>query len=118
MNLILNFFTFITVSSGLVFIYYGLFCLLSEGMQEEFERFKLSRFRKLVGLLELLGGIGSFVGLIYNPILILSSAGLIVLMLLGTFTRVKVKDSLILQLPAIFLMIINTYIFYIALQIG
>ncbi len=96
--------------SGLSFIYYGSLILLSDHMKREFTRYKMTRFRTLTGILELLGGVGLLVGLSYNPILLLSSAGLATLMFLGTIVRIKVKDRSIEIVPAFVLMIINFYI--------
>lgn len=96
--------------SGLTFILYGLLCLMTSHMKAEFQRYGLSNFRQLTGALELLGGIGLLSGLIYTPLLIFSSAGLSLLMLLGTIIRIKVKDRPFEILPAFSLMLINAYI--------
>jgi uncharacterized membrane protein YphA (DoxX/SURF4 family) len=109
--------TIILVSlSGVIFFSYGTSCLINSGMKEEFQRFGLTRFRRLVGLLELLGGLGSMLGLIYPYLLILSSAGLSVLMLMGVVVRIRLKDPLIQISPAILLMLLNGYIFYFSLS--
>ena len=84
-------------------------------MQEEFIRFKLQGYIRIVGTLEILGGFGLIVGLQFNFILIISSMGLTLLMLLGVITRIRVKDSLLVSFPAIFFMIINFYILYLSL---
>lgn len=44
--------------SILLFLYYGLRVLVSNAMVTEFERFGLSRYRKLIGGLEVLGSVG------------------------------------------------------------
>jgi hypothetical protein len=105
-----------TLLSGLAFIWYGSSCLFTGAMAKEFKRYDLDAFRKIVGYLELLGGIGSLIGLTYNPLLILSSAGLTLLMLLGVIVRIKSKDALVLTLPALTLMLINAYILLIAIE--
>lgn len=101
--------------SGLIFIIYGLLCLLTNHMLEEFSRYGLSGYRRLVGYLELLGGFGLFVGLYYSPLLIISSAGLALLMFLGVMTRIRVKDPFIQITPALVLMFVNGYITYLTL---
>lgn len=83
-------------------------------MREEFDRFRLSRYATLTGTLELMGGIGLLVGLKFNIILLLSSGGLALLMLLGFGVRLKMKDRFWLTFPSLFFMIINSYIFLIA----
>ncbi len=98
------------VVSALTFISYGVLCLLTDHMKEEFKRYGFSKFRTLTGWLELLGGIGLLVGLQYRPILILSSGGLATLMLMGSITRIKIRDSIVQTLPALSLMVINAYI--------
>lgn len=84
-------------------------------MQAEFKRFRLGKFTKLVGVLELLGGLGLFIGLKNRPILLISSGGLAALMCLGVLVRMKVRDGLWLALPAIFFGGLNTLIFFNAL---
>ncbi len=83
-------------------------------MKTEFERFKLKKFGVFVIILEILGAFGLLVGLYFTPILLLSAGGLAVLMLLGLVTRIKSKDSFLVSLPAIFYMILNSYIYYLA----
>lgn len=83
-------------------------------MRKEFERFRLSNYATLTGTLELMGGIGLLVGLKFNIILLLSSGGLALLMLLGFGVRLKMKDGFWLTFPSLFFMIINSYIFLIA----
>jgi uncharacterized membrane protein YphA (DoxX/SURF4 family) len=99
-----------TVVSIVLFLYYGLACLLANGMQDEFERYGLSRFRRLIGSLELLGAIGLLVGYVLPLIQLLSAFGLAVLMLMGVATRVRVRDSVLATLPATVLMVMNAVI--------
>lgn len=81
-------------------------------MRVEFERYGLARFRALTGVLELLGGLGLLVGLYSLPILLFSSAGLALLMLAGTAVRIKIRDSFLSMLPAVFYMLLNFFIFW------
>jgi hypothetical protein len=101
--------TAIVVSAGL-FLSYGLLCLFSDGMRAEFERFGLARYRRLTGSLEVLGGVGLLVGFLVPVILVVSSTGLVLLMLLGVFARVRVRDPLLEILPAAALMAVNLFI--------
>lgn len=87
-------------------------------MREEFERFGLSKFATLVGLLELLGGVGLIVGLKVHIILLLASGGLTFLMLLGFGVRLKMKDGFWLSFPSVFFMVVNMYIFLFAFNLG
>ncbi len=96
--------------SAVLFLVYGSLCLFSGGMEEEFERYGLSRFRRLTGGLELIGGVGLLVGLFLPAVMIAASAGLAVLMLLGVIARVRVRDPLLEILPAGLLMVTNLVI--------
>ena len=97
--------------AGFAFIFYGTLCLTTNHMKTEFRRWKLERVRTLTGMLEVLGGAGLIVGFYFTPILIFASGGLAVLMLMGTIVRIKSKDRLVEILPALSLMLINSYIF-------
>lgn len=105
----------LVVFSGLCFVVYGFLCLWSKQMKLEFSRYKLSRFRSLVGALEFIGGAGLIVGLFFHPLILISSAGLSALMFLGVLTRLRIQDSLIQTLPAIFFFVLNILIFYLAI---
>ena len=103
--------TFITVFSGTAFIGYGFSIFFSGKMKKEFDRFKLQKYLSIVGILEILGGFGLLIGLYYAPLLIFSSLGLALLMLLGVITRIRIKDKLKALIPAAFFLLLNTYIF-------
>ncbi len=79
-------------------------------MKTEFKRFKLEKVGLLTVILQLMGALGLLVGLLYSPVLIISSGGLATLMLLGLFVRVKVRDGFLALLPALLLCLVNTYI--------
>ena len=81
-------------------------------MKSEFVRFQLQRFIYLVGSLEILGGLGLLIGIFFNPIMILSSLGLSVLMFFGVMTRIRLKDNFVLIVPAFFFLILNSYLFF------
>ena len=98
--------------SGSCFIFYGCLILMTNHMKLEFKRYGMSQFRLLTGVLELLGGVGLIVGLHYHPLYLLSSLGLGILMLLGSITRVRVKDRPVEIIPAFVLMVINLYLFF------
>lgn len=101
--------------SGVSFIIYGCLFFLSPQMRNEFKRFGLEKFATLTGTLELLGGVGVLVGLKFNFILLISSGGLALLMLLGFGVRLKIKDGLWLTMPSLFFMLLNLYVFLITI---
>lgn len=84
-------------------------------MKKEFKRFGLEKFGALTAILEILGAIGLLLGLSFHPLLLISSAGLTVLMFLGVLVRIKMKDSLLISTPAILFMLLNAFIFYLSL---
>lgn len=100
--------------SAVAFVSYGLMCLVSGGMAEEFRRYRLERFRKLVGALEVAGGLGLAIGYFVPWVTLPASAGLALLMLLGVLTRFRVGDPFVEALPALVLMVLNAWVFYYA----
>jgi uncharacterized membrane protein YphA (DoxX/SURF4 family) len=99
--------------SSISFAGYSISYFISHKMKSEFERFDLKDLGIFVIILEILGALGLLVGLFFKPFLLLSSAGLAILMLLGVLVRIKSKDSFLVSLPALFFMILNGYIFYL-----
>lgn len=85
-------------------------------MKQEFKRFNLEKLGLLTILLEFIGATGLLIGLKYNLILIVSSFGLALLMMLGLIVRIKLKDSIWISLPAAFFMVLNLYIFYMSIK--
>ncbi len=102
--------TALTLVSSLAFIFYGTYCLTSSAMEREFLRYGLVQLRVITGWLELLGGVGLIFGLWWMPGFLISSGGLSLLMLCGLFTRLRIGDPFHLWLPALLLMLINTYL--------
>ena len=97
--------------SSLSFFIYCISYFTSPHMKSEFKRFNLEKLGLLTIVLELIGAVGLLIGLLYNPILLISSGGLAVLMFLGTIVRIRLKDGLWVSLPALFYMCLNGYIF-------
>ena len=97
--------------SSLSFFGYGVSYFTSTHMKDEFKRFGLEKLGLLTIVLELLGAIGLIVGLKFNPILVIASLGLALLMLIGLIVRIRLKDNILISLPAFFYMSLNTYIF-------
>lgn len=113
----MNLLKVLTFISGFSFIGYGIAYFYTSKMKSEFKRFGLEKYGSLTAILELLGGVGLLVGLIFHPILLLSSSGLTLLMLLGLGVRIKVKDSLWISLPAVLFLLLNAFIVYLALEV-
>lgn len=101
--------------SSFSFILYGIAYFTSIKMKSEFKRFGLEKLGALVAVLELLGAFGLLVGMRLHPLLLVSAGGLAILMLLGVAVRIKMRDSLLISLPATFYMLLNAYIFFLSL---
>jgi hypothetical protein len=107
----------LAVFSGVSFVAYGLSCLQSSAMALEFERFGLTKFRVLTGVLEVCGGVGLLVGLRSALLLWMAATGLTMLMALGVGVRVRLRDSVWQTLPALALFIVNGYVAVSAWQL-
>lgn len=101
--------------SALSFIFFGYACLTSPFMVQEFERYKLGKYRELNGYLQLLGALALLAGYFYTPLALMGSLGLGVLMLLGFSVRLRLRDSLLKSLPAFFYMLLNVTLFILLL---
>ena len=103
--------------SSLSFLAYGISFFITPHMKNEFIRFGLGGLGVLIAILEIIGTIGLLVGLRINAILLISSGGLALLMFMGIIVRLKVKDSLWTSLPALFYLVLNSYIFAVSLNV-
>ncbi len=98
--------------SSNAFFFYGIECLVSKKMADEFIRFGIDKqIRLLTGYLQLAGSLGLAFGYFFLPDLVfIASAGLTLLMLFGFMVRIKIKDSLLQSLPSLVFACINVYI--------
>jgi uncharacterized membrane protein YphA (DoxX/SURF4 family) len=100
----------VIVLLALSFLFYGIACLRTEQMVDEFKRYGLPQFRELVGALEVAGGIGLVVGYFIPVIQILAAGGIALLMLMGCIVRIRTKDSFIQILPAFTFLILSVFV--------
>ncbi|MEP4077218.1 DoxX family protein [Haloferula sp.] len=98
------------VFCALSFLCYGTGCLVGDHMVREFKRYGLQRFRKLTGLLQILGAIGLLVGLLEPLIGAIAASGLAVLMLLGFGVRLKIRDGFLLSLPSLLYLAVSAWL--------
>jgi hypothetical protein len=91
------------------FASYGATCFFSEHLVAEFERYRLPKLRRLTGLLEISGALGLLAGFYYDPLRILSSACLALLMICAVLARIRIRDSVSAMLPAIILLILSIF---------
>ena len=107
----ISFINWLEIFSSLSFLFYGLLSFFSEKMKNEFKRWNISQFRIIVGIAQLLGGIGLIIGFFVPVFMFLSSFGLSILMLLGFILRIMVNDGFLKSLPSLFYFLLNAYIF-------
>jgi uncharacterized membrane protein YphA (DoxX/SURF4 family) len=96
--------------SAILFLYYGAAVLFSNAMVTEFEQFGLPNFRKLTGVLELLGAAGLIAGYFIPLLTIIASGGLALLMALGLAVRFRSRSTLPDSLAALAMLVINLFI--------
>ena len=104
--------TIAVLLSGAAFLFYGITCLSSQKMTDEFIRFGLNKQKRLLtGYLQILGALGLIFGYYYSDRLVFSAAaGLTLLMLLGFAIRIKIKDSISQSIPSLIVAFLNLYI--------
>lgn len=105
----------LTLVSSVAFLFYGFFVFVNSGMKKEFERYGLIKFRKFIGSLQVLGGVGLLAGLVWNPFLIIASGGLSLLMMIGFGVRLRMKDGFLESMPSFLFMLFNGYICFFAM---
>ena len=113
----MNLVTICTLISSLSFFTYAFSYFNAPHMKNEFKRFGLEKIGLTIVLLEITGALGLLVGLKFYFFLMISSLGLALLMLAGLIVRIKLKDSIWISLPAFFYMMLNTYIFWLSINI-
>lgn len=97
--------------SAISFLCYGISALFSPELEKEFIRYGLPKYRVMTGVLQIIGSLGLFIGFFNKELLLLSSLGLSVLMLLGFLTRIKIGDGFLQSLPSFIFLILNLTIF-------
>jgi hypothetical protein len=77
-------------------------------MKKEFVRLGIPQYRNLTGILQLAGGTGVLVGMLFSSILAFTAlAGLAILMFMGFWVRLKTKDGFRASAPALIFAILN-----------
>lgn len=102
------------ILSATAFLFYGAACLFSAKLVREFERYRLARWRLLVGSLEIAGALGLVAGQLFVPLKMAASSGLFALMLCGLWARWRIHDPWYAMLPALVLALINLAIVIMA----
>jgi hypothetical protein len=97
----------LTAISAVAFLFYGLACLFSAKLVAEFERYRLARWRVMVGGLEVAGALGLIAGWWFPPLQTAAAAGLFALMICGLWARWRIRDPWYVMLPAFVLAVVN-----------
>ena len=103
----MTFLQVLTLISGISFIYYGFSSFFSKKMKIEYKRWGYPEQRFMIGSLQLLGGLGLFLGFVFEPLIPLSSASLMLLMLAAIGVRIKIEDQPLRMIPALFYAVLN-----------
>lgn len=103
----------LTILNSAAFFAYGILCIFTKHMVEEFQEFGLSKYRIMTGLLEIFGAIGSLIGYFWSAHLyVFSTTGLALLMFLGAYTRIRIKQPWQRSMQALTLLLLNTFLSY------
>lgn len=103
----MTFLQVLTLISGISFVYYGFSSFFSKKMKTEYKRWGYPEQRFMIGSLQLLGGLGLFLGFVFEPLIPLSSASLMLLMLAAIGVRIKIEDQPLRMIPALFYAVLN-----------
>lgn len=98
------------------FIIYGITCIGSARMKQEFERFQLPGFAPWIGILEIAAGIAMLIGLAVPWLLLLATGGLTLLMAVALFVRIRVGDTLWQSSPAVVFFLLTGWLFFMTVQ--
>ena len=79
-------------------------------MKREFERYRLGPQRLWVGLLQCAAGMGQLVGTEAPWVGQVAAGGLALMMLLAVGVRIRIRDSALQTIPALFYLVLNSYL--------
>jgi len=100
--------------ASLSFLGYGIACFFSAYMKQEFERYHLGSQRMLVGSLQVAASLGLVAGLSQPWMGRSAAAGLALMMLVAVGVRIRIKDSLLQTIPALFYLLLSAYLGWMA----
>ena len=100
----------IVIFTSISFIVYGINSFTSNRMVNEYQRWGFGKYRKLIGISQILCGAGLLIGLKYLALLQFASLSLIIMMSLAILVRVKIKDNISEVLPAISYLVLSILI--------
>ncbi len=101
--------------SSLSFFGYGVLCLTAPYTMAEFDRYGMPGMRTLTGTLQILAAAGLVIGFWVPKLGALAATGLALQMIVAIGVRLRIEDSLIQCLPAVFYFVLNALIAYLFL---
>lgn len=104
--------TILIFFTGISFIAYGINSFVSKRMISEFKRWGLADKRKLIGVCQLISGLGLILGFQFTAVLISSSIFICLMMLVAISVRIRIRDNISDILPAIAYSILCLIILY------
>lgn len=96
--------------SAISFLGYGAACFLSDSLQREFERYRFGPQRALIGSLQLCAAVGLLAGLSQPWMGRAAAGGLALMMLVAVGVRMRIKDTFLQTIPALFYLVLNAYL--------
>ena len=103
----------LTILNSAAFFIYGILCIFTKHMVDEFKEFGLSKYRVMTGILEICGAAGSLIGYFWSSYLyIFSTTGLTLLMFLGVYTRLRINQPWKQSIQAMSLLFLNAFLSY------
>ena len=94
------------------FIGYGITCVFTEHMRNEFIRYKLPELRVMTGVLQTMAGFIMLYGLVDRRFLFIGALSIVPMMLTGVIVRTRIKDRYFLILPAFSYLLISLYLVF------
>ena len=99
--------------SAVSFLFYSIRSVFSPNMIAEYSRWGMAKERVVILLLQFLASIALIIGFYNVRLMILTSFLLTLMMVCAIFVRIRIKDSIIDTLPAIFYALLNFIICYV-----
>ena len=112
----MDYFLIIVLFTGASFVAYGINSFFSKYMKKEFKRWGLDKRRITIACCQLVGGFGLLLGIEWNMLMIVSSAFLVMMMLVAIVVRIKVNDNISDILPAFAYLLVSAIILYDAIS--
>lgn len=100
----------IVIFTSISFIIYGINSFTSNRMVNEYQRWGFGKYRKIIGVSQILCGGGLLIGIKFLIILQFASLSLAIMMSLAILVRIKINDNISEILPAISYLVLSILI--------